>query len=81
MPEFTVAHAYRSSRDGQPFGPWKPGDVVELLDADAEWVNRDSPGCLLTFPAPASTPEAEPAARAKPAGRDRQHRGGANRGA
>lgn len=66
MTEFEVLHAYRASRDGRQFGPWKPGDVVELAEDDAAWVNRDSPGCLKAM-------------RAKPAGRDRQHRAGANR--
>lgn len=73
MPRYEVVHSYRSARDGQQFGPWRPGDFVELDDADAAWVNRDSPGCLIA-------PPGEDPVRAKPPGRDRQHRGGANRG-
>jgi hypothetical protein len=73
---YEVRHAYRSTRDGQQFGPWAAGDRIELAEADAEWVNRDSPGCLL---AAGGIVEPEPE-RQKPAGRDRQHRGGANRG-
>jgi hypothetical protein len=68
--DYTVNHAYTSRRDGLQLGPWRPGDVVALEAADAEWVNRDSPGCLLPTDA---------VQRQKPAGRDRQHRGGANR--
>jgi hypothetical protein len=74
--EFTVVHAYTARRDGQQFGPWMAGDVVGLEQEDAEWVLRDSPGSL----APVDAAPAEAAERQKPAGRDRQHRGGQNRG-
>lgn len=74
MPGYQVVHAYRSTRDGQQFGPWTAGEVIELTGHDADWVNRDSPGCLKAVAA-----EGEAPARQKPAGRDRQHRGGANR--
>lgn len=89
MPEFEVLHAYRSTRDGQQYGPWKPGDVVELTEPDADWVGRDSPGCLKPMlvavgessPEPVDLDEgAEVVKREKPAGPNRQHRGGANRG-
>ncbi len=73
---YEVQHAYRSTRDGQQFGPWAAGDRIELPEADAKWVNRDSPGCLL---AAGGIVESEPE-RQKPASRDRQQRGGANRG-
>ena len=43
MPKFLVVHKYRSDA----FGPWEPGTVVELTPEQAEWVKRDSPGCLL----------------------------------
>lgn len=80
---YEVRHAYRSTRDGQQFGPWHAGDAVELSEADADWVNRDSPGCLLAAGgvvegAAPSSGEGDPE-RQKPAGRNRQHRGGANR--
>jgi hypothetical protein len=74
--EFTVVHAYTARRDGLQFGPWQPGDVVNLEPADAEWVLRDSPGSLT----PVDAGPAEVAERQQPAGRDRQHRGGQNRG-
>ena len=73
MDAYQVQHRYSSFRDGQRIGPWAEGDTVELSQADAEWVNRDSPGCLL------AVAEAEPE-RQKPAGPNRQHRGSANRG-
>jgi len=82
--QYEVRHAYRSSRDGQQFGPWRAGEVIELSEADADWVNRDSPGCLLAAggvvegaPPPESEADAE---RQKPPGRNRQHRGSPNRG-
>jgi hypothetical protein len=76
MADFTVAHAYAARRDGRQLGPWQAGDVVDLEGDDADWVNRDSPGCLT----PVDAAPAEQPGRQKPAGRDRQHRGGQNRG-
>jgi hypothetical protein len=76
MAKYTVVHAYSARRDGLQFGPWQPDDVVDLEQADAEWILRDSPGSL----APAADEPAETGERQKLAGRDRQHRGGANRG-
>lgn len=73
---YEVQHAYRSFRDGVQFGPWQSGETVELSEADAEWVCRDSPGCLL---AAGGTVEPEPE-RQQPTGRDRQARPGRNRG-
>lgn len=37
---------YEAFRDGRRFGPWAEGDVVQLDPADAEWIERDSPGVL-----------------------------------
>jgi hypothetical protein len=77
---YEVRHAYRSSRDGQQYGPWAGGETIELSEADADWVNRDSPGCLL---AAGGVVEAAPEVgeeRQKPPARNRQHRGGTNRG-
>lgn len=37
---------YESFRDGRRFGPWTEGDIVQLDPADAEWIERDSPGVL-----------------------------------
>ena len=81
MAAFTVQHRYAAFRDGQQVGPWAKGDRVELEQADADWVNRDSPGCLLAAggiikSAPADGDEPE---RQKPPGPNRQHRGGRNR--
>lgn len=70
MARYTTNHAYKSHRDGQQFGPWAAGETVDLDPDDAAWVDRDSPGCL--------TADGD-AERQKPAGRDRQHRGGSNR--
>lgn len=46
MPTYAVNHRYSAFRDGAQFGPYEPGTFVELSEADAEWVNRDSPGTL-----------------------------------
>jgi hypothetical protein len=69
MPRYLVQQRYHSFADGQQWGPWEPGQEIEL-DADrAEWVERDSTGTLK--PVAAIKP--------KPPAADRQHRGGANR--
>lgn len=77
MPGYAVNHRYVSYRDGKMFGPFEPGTTVELEAEDADWVNRDSPGCLTAL---VSEPAAEvaPDGEAEPA-RDRQHRGGRKR--
>lgn len=46
MPRYRVNHVYASYRDGVHYGPWTPGEEVELVEAVAEWVNQDSPGAL-----------------------------------
>lgn len=46
MPRYVAQHRYGAKRDGQQFGPWVAGTEVDLSERDAEWVNRDSPGCL-----------------------------------
>lgn len=44
MPRYEVQHRYKSN----DFGPWEAGDQVTLDDpADADFVNRDSPGTLV----------------------------------
>lgn len=78
MSRWVVNHPYWSWRDGQQWGPWVEGDVVDLADVDAEWVNRDSPGALVAEGAP--EPESAPARQQRPAA-NRQHRGGRTRGA
>lgn len=59
MPRYLVNHGYRSFSDGRQFGPFTAGETVELDSAEADWVNRDSPGCLA--PSPAEEPAADPA--------------------
>lgn len=77
MAGYEVVHAYSSWRDGRRFGPWQAGEVVDLEPDDAEWVCRDSPGALMAVAEQVfGGPEPE---REKPAGRDRQARGGRNR--
>lgn len=46
MADYTVNHSYRAFHDGKQYGPYEQGTVVQLDEADAAWVNRDSPGCL-----------------------------------
>lgn len=78
MAVYTVNHAYRALRDGAVFGPYEPGTTVDLDPADAEWVNRDSPGCLTGVDAaPAVTETVEP--EQAPASETRPARGGRNR--
>lgn len=74
MVSYTVARRYTARRDGQTFGPWEPGDQVDLEPDDADWVNRDSPGAL--EPNPKSESAAGPAA-GKGGGRSGGRRGGA----
>ena len=63
MPRYLVNHNYRAFSDGKTYGPLEAGQTVELVEDDAEWVNRDSPGCL--------SPEAESADEEQP---NRQHK-------
>lgn len=51
MTTYIVQWDYASSYGG----PWSKGDRVELDDATAEAINRDSPGVLVAIPA--KTPE------------------------
>lgn len=43
---YRVTQHYMAYSDGQQWGPWSPGDEVELDDDRAAWVNRDAPGTL-----------------------------------
>lgn len=78
MARYVVAHSYSSYRDGQKFGPWPAGQVIELAEDDAAWVCRDSPGALTSEAVPEVVEEL-PAERQKPPTRDRQHRASRNR--
>ncbi len=62
MPRYLVNHAYRSFSDGRQFGPFTAGETVELGEAEAEWVNRDSPGCL----SPEADEDAAPGKQTRP---------------
>jgi hypothetical protein len=74
MPFYTVQHRYSARNGEQTFGPWEADETVDLTEAEAEWVNRDSAGCLEL-----AKPEAKSAGREQPPAKDRQHRGGTNR--
>lgn len=64
MPAYRVNHNYRAAHHG----PWVKGDTVELTEADAEWVNRDSEGALSLVVEKPAKPEMPP----RPA-ENRQH--------
>lgn len=70
MPRYLVNWRYSAYRDGVTYGPYAEGDTVELSEADAAWIDRDSPGVL------AAEKQAE--REAKPTA-NRQHKGGRNR--
>ncbi|WP_435111879.1 hypothetical protein [Nocardiopsis synnemataformans] len=46
MTAYVVNHPYTATRDGRRFGPWDTGTTVDLDEADAAWVLRDSPGVI-----------------------------------
>lgn len=46
MTQYKVARVYAAYRDGIHYGPYTPGEVVELDDELAAWMNRDSPELL-----------------------------------
>jgi hypothetical protein len=88
MPRYVVQHGYSSWRDGVPWGRWEAGQVIDLREVDADWVNTDSPGCLAVEaqPQPADAAseadaEADDTQREATPARNRQHRGGKTRGA
>lgn len=75
MAKYLVNHVYAAHTDGTYYGPWTPGETVELPEDLAEWVNRDSEGTLTALPEP-STPEPAREAKKTP---DRQHKGSKTR--
>ncbi len=92
MTRFKVNHHYGSNNNGQQYGPWRVGTVVDVADDEAAWINRDSPGTLSPDePAPdamlelaGSQPPADEdkddeAVQPKPPTRDRMHRGSRKR--
>ena len=61
MAAFQVARNYFAVYRSQPIA-LAEGTVVDIDDVTADWVNRDSPGCLVpTDTAPAVEPVAAPA--------------------
>lgn len=80
MSRFEVQHRYSSWRDGQRFGPWTKGDVIELSDDDAAWVNRDSEGALAPVESPSIPVEDVPAPAEEPERPNRQHKSARTRG-
>jgi hypothetical protein len=63
MPTYRTNHRYRSGT----FPGWDAGVTVDLTDAEAEWVNHDSPGALtLVEPEPEPEPVAPPTAPEPP---------------
>ena len=91
MPQYVIGHAYKAMRDGQALGPWRSGECVELSEADAAWLNIDSPGVVVAVvveiapPAVEVVDEVSPVdaevVRQQPPARDRQAKSGRNRGA
>ncbi len=79
MASYAVNHRYTARRDGQTFGPYEPDTTIELDEADAEWINRDSPGTLTDVAATGVTSKVDTDGEADPA-KDRQHKGGRKRG-
>lgn len=67
---YRVKHVYAATKDGTHYGPWTPGEVVELDAELAEWVNRDSPGVLV----PAVDDQEQLAKREMPSTPDRQQK-------
>lgn len=59
MTAFRVARNYYAVYRSVPVA-FAEGAVVDVDDVTADWVNRDSPGCLI--PAAVAEPAAEPAA-------------------
>lgn len=80
MPRYRFNHAYRT----QTLGPWEKDDQVELEEAVAEFIGRDSPGAISSLdvlPAPGEPDEEETGARdvSRPPA-DRMQRRGRTRG-
>lgn len=43
---YRVEHRYHAVDNGAHVGPWVGGELVDLDEERAAWVNRDSPGTL-----------------------------------
>jgi hypothetical protein len=75
MARYLVNHVYAAHTDGTYYGPWTPGETVELEAELAEWINRDSEGTLTELPDPESKPAEREAAKPP----NRQHKGSKTR--
>lgn len=64
MSTYKVAHRYAAVYRSQPIA-FDEGATVEVDDDTAEWVNRDSPGCLVA----AKAKDEKPADDSKRSGR------------
>lgn len=82
MNTYVVVHNYAAQRDGKRYGPLRPGELIELSDEEAAWIEADSPGALKlpdADPAEDTTTvpvDQEPAEETKP---NRAHKGGRTR--
>lgn len=47
MGAYRLTGHYFAVDNGERFGPWEEGEVVDLEPDRAEWINRDSPGVLV----------------------------------
>lgn len=56
MPRYRVRHRYFAVDNGQPVGPLEAGTEVEFDEGRAEWIERDSPGCLKPVDEPKRAP-------------------------
>lgn len=53
MARATIAHRYYSEDNGRVYGPWEPGDEVELTADELARIERDSPGVIANVKADA----------------------------
>lgn len=72
MPQYKAKWAYRGRYSENETVDVHRGQVIDLAEDVAAWVNRDRPGTL---------EEHKPPKRAAKKAQDRQQRGGSNRGA
>jgi hypothetical protein len=49
---YRVNHNYAAASGEKTFGPWDEGVDIEVDDADATWINTDSPDTLTALGAP-----------------------------
>ncbi len=68
MPKYLATQRYASSY--LP-GGIAAGEVIELSEAEAEAINRDSPGTLVPNPEGVTAPESDRQMKAPPQRRDR----------